>query len=619
MKGVSKAFVVAAIAGVVVANAAVCRRYCGNDATYRSPHPFLTDDHTLHYANALATQTFLRDSATNAGYDPYFMAGYAKSSIWPTNPLLELAVFSLPGIEAAQVCKFFSWASAAAIPLAMIYAGWRFRLSATTILIAVVAWSVMYWSGLPFHTFHYVQFGMSAFVWSVALMIVAGAALQHWLNVRTFSAAIEMGVTAAFALMAHPTVAILLSVPAVLGYVLSPRPVGRSLFQIALAIVIVVAANYWWLVPLVTLREAWGDSPAFFKNPNVWERLVDIVRPGAIVEPFYSPPLFGVLLALAVANEKRIGSVTPFAVTWIFLLAIPAGFFRSLDFLQVGRNTFHLMAWVCLPAAAMIVQMCKTWRPVAAALVLVGATWCFVCGFVPTMRKVRGIFIADGIATTAEMFKPHAVLMSELRREAASSRRVLFEVSEGSDVPAAASQNPYASFRLSPLLPSYTGLEVVGGPYLSTHYRTNFTNCGEGKFVGRRRWNRKEAEEYFRIYAIDLAVLWSEPAVEFARTNSDLFKPIKQIGGIHLYRVRRAKTDWEQSGLIISATYNRIKIENPNRARGTFVIPYHATPGWSASPDCRLTSTKQADDPVPFLTVIDPPEKTTLTFSPWDR
>src|SRR4029079_13130502 len=108
--------VVVAIVGLVVGNAWACRRHCATEASLRNDQPFLTDDHSLHYANAIATRTFLRESSTNAGYDPFFMAGYAKSSIWPTNALLELVMFATPTVDSANAFQTCVWTSAAAIP-----------------------------------------------------------------------------------------------------------------------------------------------------------------------------------------------------------------------------------------------------------------------------------------------------------------------------------------------------------------------------------------------------------------------------------------------------------------------------------------------------------------------
>ena len=40
-------------------------------------------DHPLYYHSALVTRSFLKNSWTTAGYDPFFMAGYAKRPSFP--------------------------------------------------------------------------------------------------------------------------------------------------------------------------------------------------------------------------------------------------------------------------------------------------------------------------------------------------------------------------------------------------------------------------------------------------------------------------------------------------------------------------------------------------------
>jgi hypothetical protein len=610
--------VVSALAALCAGNAFACRRFCGDEASYASRWPFLTDDHPLHFANAVSTRSHLRDTLTNAGYDPYFMSGYAKSSIWPTNALLELSVFAMPMIRPESVFKTFVWLSAAVIPISMIYAGWRFGMSAGVIFLAVVAWCLQYWSAAPYHTFQYVQFGMTAFVFSVAMTLAAGGALQHWLRTGTWAATLEMSVFSSLAFAAHPTTAVLLGVPAVAAFFLngSWRDL-RSIRQLLLAIAFVVASNYWWLVPLATLRGTWGDSPAFFKNPNVVERLADLFQVDHTVDFLLAPALVGVLLVFSLFHGNRSGVVPPLMIGWVFLLAIPAGVFEKLAFLQVGRNTLHLTAWVCLPGAASIASIARRRPTLARNVVLAAAGWTFICGVPLPVAILRDMFVGGKRSTTALMYSHHAAVLEDLRKQSPTARRVLFEMYEDRDPNARGVRNPYGGVRLSPLVPKETGLEVVGGPYMMTHYRTNFTNCGEGAFIGGGGWNRPEVQSYCRIYEIDLAVLWSQPALAFAQRSPDLFKPVSRRGGIHVYRIERPRARWEESGLRVTATFNRIEVENPQRAKGRFILPYHATAGWSASSNCMAPSTFQGADPVPFLTLVDPPEKVTLTFSPW--
>jgi hypothetical protein len=46
------------------------------------------DDHPLYFYSSLITRDFLRLSGSTAGYDPTFMAGYAKSAVFPASSTL---------------------------------------------------------------------------------------------------------------------------------------------------------------------------------------------------------------------------------------------------------------------------------------------------------------------------------------------------------------------------------------------------------------------------------------------------------------------------------------------------------------------------------------------------
>ena len=79
--------------------------------------PLWRDDHPLYYHSALVTRSFLRDSRTTAGYDPSFMAGYAKSVVYPTSSTLPELVVALFGGEHPEFAyKVYVLVSAAAVP-----------------------------------------------------------------------------------------------------------------------------------------------------------------------------------------------------------------------------------------------------------------------------------------------------------------------------------------------------------------------------------------------------------------------------------------------------------------------------------------------------------------------
>ena len=79
--------------------------------------PLWRDDHPLYYHSALVTRAFLHQSATTAGYDPAFMAGYAKSVVFPASSTLpELVVWAFGGDRPELAYKLYVLVSAVALP-----------------------------------------------------------------------------------------------------------------------------------------------------------------------------------------------------------------------------------------------------------------------------------------------------------------------------------------------------------------------------------------------------------------------------------------------------------------------------------------------------------------------
>ena len=79
--------------------------------------PLWRDDHPLYYHSALVTRSFLRSSWTTAGYDPSFMAGYAKSVVFPSSSTLpELVVAGVRRSRPELAYKLYVLVSAAAVP-----------------------------------------------------------------------------------------------------------------------------------------------------------------------------------------------------------------------------------------------------------------------------------------------------------------------------------------------------------------------------------------------------------------------------------------------------------------------------------------------------------------------
>ncbi len=89
----------------------------GGRAGLNNGWPIWRDDHPLYFHSALITRQFLRLTGTTAGYDPSFMAGYAKSVIFPASSTLpELVIAGFGGAHPEYTYKLYVLASAAFIP-----------------------------------------------------------------------------------------------------------------------------------------------------------------------------------------------------------------------------------------------------------------------------------------------------------------------------------------------------------------------------------------------------------------------------------------------------------------------------------------------------------------------
>ncbi|HEV3120269.1 MAG TPA: hypothetical protein VGY53_00130, partial [Isosphaeraceae bacterium] len=122
----------------------------GGAAQIGSVWPLARHDHPLYFHSALVTRSFLKQSGTTAGYDPSFMAGYAKSVVWPSSSTLpELAVALFGGSRPERAYKVYVLLSAALAPW-LVWAAcavWRLRPAAAT--FAVLAFLIYVWTDFP--------------------------------------------------------------------------------------------------------------------------------------------------------------------------------------------------------------------------------------------------------------------------------------------------------------------------------------------------------------------------------------------------------------------------------------------------------------------------------------
>jgi hypothetical protein len=258
--------------------------------------PLWRDDHPLYYHSALVTRSFLEDSLTTAGYDPAFMAGYAKSVVFPASSTLPEVVVSAFGERRPELAyKLYVLVSAAAYPWLIAAASYGFGARGWSAVTAALLSLVYLWTDWPIN---YVTFGMLPYFLGIPLALVATASFAGFLERRSLAHWLGATALASLAFLVHLTTAMVIAPAALVAYVAAVRGrdpsaawTRRGHLAVSLMPAVVLALNAFWWLPGVFLASTKGDSSFAFSHSgeNLAERLAQI---------FWSePPIQAILLA----------------------------------------------------------------------------------------------------------------------------------------------------------------------------------------------------------------------------------------------------------------------------------------------------------------------------------
>jgi hypothetical protein len=597
--------------------------------------PLWRDDHPLYYHSALVTRAFLENSRTTAGYDPSFMAGYAKSVVFPASSTLpELAVALFGGSRPEVAYKVYVLVSAAAVPwlVALACAAWRIPPASTA--IAVVLDLLYVWTDFPIN---YVAFGMLPYFLAIPLGLLATGAFARFL---AHGGVINWLISTAFlclAFLVHLTAAMVIVPAAAATYVALvlrrrlyaareaepglPSPVSptgvvppRKLSILshiavwAIPVVVLTVNAFWWL-PGIWLAGTKGPSDfAFVHREGVARRLLQIASSEAPIQTV----LIGTgLLGLVVLTRRApipawaLFSYAAAGFCWGYL----AGGLRALDFLQPGRHTYAFFTALAVSGGAGVGELLGRLRSgprgadrldrwVIVGLLLVGVRMIGFPGY-PVFESLR-IRFGPGEPFLSSRPSPRLLWVVEhVRRHVQPGERLLYEEG-GFGIPGV--PDPFQGGRFSGLLPERTGVEVIGGPYLHASLLTNFTQFGEGKLCGKADWGRADFIRYARLYGPSAILCWSPHAVRFCRDNPDLVRVLEEDRPLLVGRVVGFEGAVMEGAARVEAGPGRIHVREMSPGLdGSVVLRYHSVPYLTTSPSVACDSEYREDDPVPFI------------------
>jgi hypothetical protein len=611
-----------------------------------SPWPIPRHDHPVHFHSLSIAPRLFALTGTNAGYDPSFMAGYAKSVVFPqSSALFDVVALASGGRAPAQTYKLTVFAAASSLPWLVLIAASLWSFAPITRAIAVLLFVIYVWTdgggaGFPLN---YAGFGMTTYLLAVPLGLVALALYTRFLDRPSPMRWILCALVASLLWLVHITTP-MIAVPAALAAYFASlranlaRSARRHLGTWALIPAILILNAFWWW-PGLQLAATMGDSTVAFSHSDepLWERLLKLL--------WYEPPIQIVVLILlwpglvVIWRENRTAAA---ALAGYILAGLAwgyvAGVFRALDFLQPGRHAYAWHVAGAIASAAAFSGLARLVRPHSALI-----RWGTTLGITLLAARLFGYALHETVLN--RVGRPHRPpflasdppdrlrwILKQIETHMRPGERLFYEES-GNDVEGV--PDPYQEGRFSGLLPYLAGVEVIGGPYLRAALTTNFTQFGENRLFGRDEWDVSFFTRHAKLYQPSAIICWTPRSIAFCQSHPELFD-IRAIDerALPLVDPRTNQVVGYRSRLLfatlkgfgrstikgnarVAASPGRLVISDvePDELDGRVILRYHHVPRLQSRPEVAIEAVRLEDDPVPFIAVRPPPNSTVLELS----
>ena len=153
---------------------------------------------------------------------------------------------------------------------------------------------------------------------------------------------------------------------------------------------------------------------------------------------------------------------------------------------------------------------------------------------------------------------------------------------------------------------------MIGGPINLYNDRHHFAEYHSGTLFKRdiRTLNDEEIKDYLRRYNIGAIIAFDPASVRRWQALPGLVTADERSGPIHMFRVNQSLSWFFFGQGQILARLNRLELFD---VRGKeIVLKYHWAEGMIGSPPLNIVPVKIRDDPIPFIKIIDPPDRFTL-------
>jgi hypothetical protein len=585
--------------------------------------PIGFDDYALQFYFGQLGSRFLTEGGVTYGYDPNFMAGYPKTPVYyPSSKPYEYALGLFSGFDPGTVFNFTVFAMLAALPFLMYGAAANFRLSSGERL-ALVAMSAVPHLMAPVAGFYGIMeaAGMVPFIFASFLSVYVVSLVHRFLEKGERRVALALLVAAPLLYLCHLAAVLISVIP--IAAIYSTRFRGASVRRHAwmwLVVLAVAAANWSWIEGYF-LFSHYADLGEFYTA----EGREHFVPKGGLLAPLHVyvaspkllslvPPFFGIVGLYLWWREGRREMLTIFLPQIVFLFVVSFyGVHLGFNAVAPARITLPLGIYLFFPAAhALTVAAAKAVAEirrvapggrrnalavgVAAALLLGALLTGLPAKFwrpytLPMLEKREG-FSDRGMA-----------LIEWLRENTDRTGRILHEETNRET-------HQYYGSHLPAWIPFYAERELAGSPAPHALLKHNFLRFIAGTFRGQpiQRIDAGTLSSYLSLYNVRWLLCWKRSTERFF-DRLPIATRIGEFDKFALYRIEIPPSYFLRGSGRAEVRGHRIFLRDITPENGVVAIKYHWLESLRTDPPRTIEPLYALDDPIPFISVKDPPHE----------
>jgi uncharacterized membrane protein len=302
------------------------------------------------------------------------------------------------------------------------------------------------------------------------------------------------------------------------------------------------------------------------------------------------------------SEQRSLGVILAWSLIGLFLLSYFGAFIPALGAWQPLRFKIPCDLFLIVGAAYAIgrpLQSRDVTKPWIISLLLGGAALTFALNVAQSESSGR-------LQLRSQLNSDSQRIIEWITRQAPAEGRVLFE--ESGDETGFVHDGVY----LSNFVALGSGRQLIGGPINLYNDRHHFADFHSGKLFKRDigAFSDAELQNYLSLYNIGAIAAFHPASLQRLTAIPGLATLDQRIGPVHLLKVNQPLTWFVQGQGKVKARFNRLELTE--LTGNPIILKYHWVAGLKSEPAAKIEPAQLADDPIPFIKIIDPPPTMTL-------